>query len=77
MVFSIRLVNRRCVSSVPRAGVSIICFICSSNASIIARRNTKWLCFFSFEVIEIKKFPPYPACSHCFNEVQRVRTPKA
>ncbi|KAI5167111.1 hypothetical protein NEIG_00424 [Nematocida sp. ERTm5] len=63
----IKEINRASSALVENKERTIICRICKSNSKIIARRNTKWITLCFLEVLEIKKYPAYAACSNCLN----------
>lgn len=63
----IRNINRSSREDVKGKGLKIICKICKHSSRIVGRRNSKWMGFIFLEIIRIKKYETYAACSHCLN----------
>ncbi|EHY64523.1 hypothetical protein NEAUS04_2143 [Nematocida ausubeli] len=63
----IKEINRQSSADVEEKDSSIVCSICKTDSKIVARRNTKWLTLCFLEVLEIKKYSAYAACSNCLN----------
>ncbi|KAI5192206.1 hypothetical protein NEMIN01_1875 [Nematocida minor] len=64
-----KTINRKSRKSVEGENEVILCGMCKNISKIVARRNSTWLVLFFIEVLEIKKYPPYAACSHCLNSL--------